>query len=121
MSDDEGYAFDLRLLIKHPALTRESITAHMNMQPMHGWSVGMPRRTPSATLLGGFYDETYWGYSERIKGRRDFFRCAVEFARTLEPQQNLASSHKEGRRSGHTRDNFLRVGREKGLLPYSKG
>jgi hypothetical protein len=86
MKDDEDYAFNLRLLIKHPSLTLESITGRMNIEPTHGWGVGRPRQTPAGTILGGTYGETYWGYSERIEGRRDFLKCAVEFIASLEPQ-----------------------------------
>ena len=74
----------IRLLIKHPTIDPALITARLGLVPRVTHTVGHPRRSPIGTPLPGVYEESAWGYSFEVEGRRHFTKDIVPFLSRLE-------------------------------------
>ncbi len=73
MSDELLYS--IRILIIHPTLASEEITAALNLQPRMAKTVGQPRQTPKGQTMGGVWPDTRWSTWETRSGDRYFFKC----------------------------------------------
>ena len=97
-SDDASfvqYDFELRFYIKHPYKSLVSIQEKIPLSISHGWSVGTERTAPNGQKLGGIRKETYWNYTVRVNGRRDFFNYAIIFLADLVEQYQVEDFFKE--------------------------
>ena len=73
MSDELLYC--IRILIVHPTLTPDEISAEFNLEPDMTQCVGQLRRGPKGNLLSGVWPDTRWSVSEVRNGDRYFFTC----------------------------------------------
>jgi hypothetical protein len=55
--------YDVRLLIRHPSMRVDEISAVLGMDPNYAWNVGEAGR-----------HETMWGHVSRTRGSRHFFK-----------------------------------------------
>ena len=77
--------FDIDLLIVHPTLAPEAITAAMRWRPRVVHAVGAARRTPNGMALPGYCRDTRWRYEWRYVTREQWFTFALDAAvRALE-------------------------------------
>jgi hypothetical protein len=86
--EDEGEPkrFDLDLLIVHPTLTPEEITAGLGLLPKSVQAVGQPRRTPKGTPLQGVYRDTRWRHCRLHETANQWFvQALVDFVEELRP------------------------------------
>jgi hypothetical protein len=54
--------FGLNLVIRHPTVDPDEITARLGISPRTKWTSGEARKTPTGTPLGGTNKESAWGY-----------------------------------------------------------
>ena len=69
------YLYSIRVLIVHPTLTPDEISAALNLYPSTSQCVGQLRRGPKGNLLSGIWPDTRWSVSEVRNGDRYFFTC----------------------------------------------
>ncbi len=65
--------YSIRILIIHPTLTSEEISAALNLKPRMIKTVGQPRLGPKGNPLGGVWPDTRWSVWEVRNGDRYFF------------------------------------------------
>ena len=69
------YLYSIRILIVHPTLTPDEISAEFNLEPDMSQWVGQPRRGPKGNLWSGVWPDTKWSVWEVRNGDRYFFTC----------------------------------------------
>ena len=57
MSD---YEFTMSLSVRHPSVEPGEISRALNIEPLHSWKVGDPRRGVTDEVIDGTYRETFW-------------------------------------------------------------
>jgi hypothetical protein len=60
--------FEITLLIRHPDLDPELITAKLRLQPHRSWQAGEPRTTPKGKVLPGSHKTSCWNHVFRYQG-----------------------------------------------------
>jgi hypothetical protein len=82
--------FKVELLIAHPALDPEQISAALGLVAHFKHRAGDPRRAPSGTALPGNYRDTRWRHSRRceVVGQH-FARHLAEFVGELAPHRQF--------------------------------
>ena len=95
-SDMELY-FTIQVKFTHSSMSAEAISRALERRADRMWSVGDPRATPTGRVLGGSRKETYWTYTEVVRGKRRFFAEVLKVIQTYSTHENfLASFRKNG-------------------------
>ncbi|MDA1326589.1 MAG: hypothetical protein O3C34_17830, partial [Proteobacteria bacterium] len=71
---EDRYFFEIRFMIKHPAIDPAVITNVLQREPDYMWLVGSPRKFLNGKPRPGVYEESYWNHTVTIEGRRHFFK-----------------------------------------------
>ena len=72
--------FDIDLLVIHPTLPPEAITAAMRWRPHVVHPAGAARRAPNGVALPGHYRDTRWRYEWCYVTREQWFTFALDAA-----------------------------------------
>ncbi len=72
--------FDIDLLISHPTLPPEAITAAMRWRPHITHAAGAPRRATNGATIPGRYPDTRWRYEWTYVTREQWFADALAAA-----------------------------------------
>jgi Domain of unknown function (DUF4279) len=84
--------FDIELLIIHPTIDPDEITAALGLEPARLHRVGDRRKTPKGTVLQGNYPDTRWRYCVRREVKHQWFADEVAaFVKRLEPHKAFLS------------------------------
>ena len=79
--NDVSYYYGIRLLITHPSMSVEEITAALGMEPSHAWNAGERH----------FAKNAMWGCSSWTEGKRLFFEEIHDVMEWLEEQNEFVS------------------------------
>jgi len=79
--NDARYYYSIRLLITHPSMPVEEITAVLGMEPSRAWNASERHFTKNAM----------WGYSSWTEGKRLFFEEILDVLEWLEEQHEFVS------------------------------
>lgn len=83
----ERYSVDL--LIEHPVMPPETITAGVGLRPQYSWRQGERRKTPDGTLLPGARPDTMWRHVTSREGHRLFFEAVKDMLVQLRHHQDF--------------------------------
>ncbi len=80
--------FDVELLIVHPTLDPQKISAALGLDAQFAHRVGDQRKTPKGTPLSGTYQDTRWRYSRRHETPDQWFAGKIaELIDCIEPHK----------------------------------
>jgi hypothetical protein len=80
-ANDAAYYYSIRLLITHPSISIDEITAALEMEPTHAWNAGERH----------FTKDTMWGHTSWTEGKRLFFEEIRDVLEWLEERQEFVS------------------------------
>jgi hypothetical protein len=83
-AENADLIYRVRLLIRHPHIDPDSITAKLGLSPSVSHMVGHERKTPTGTPLPGVHKRTTWSYSVRVEGKRFFSEDVADLVSRLE-------------------------------------
>jgi hypothetical protein len=86
-AESKDLRYQVRLLIRHPAIDPDRITSTLGLTPHLSAMVGTVRKNPVGTVLPGLHKHSVWSHSFRTGGNRRFFRDVVKLIDKLEPHQ----------------------------------
>jgi len=83
--EDADREYNFRILIKHPIMDPEIISAELALVPSGMSKSGDPVRTPQGIIVGsGVYNHSSWGKSWHVGGKRYFFESIPSIMEKLE-------------------------------------
>ena len=89
---ESGLEFSLRVLLKHPRMSLEAITAATGVAPQLTSVLGEPRLAPNGVPLAGTHPLHVWSYWKTYRNQREFQPALVELLDLLEPAKPVLSS-----------------------------
>ncbi len=75
--------FSLAVAVRHPDIDPQEITAALDRTPYQSWQAGAPRRTPSGHPMPSVGRESYWIWTIKVAGQRNFFSALMDEAELL--------------------------------------
>jgi hypothetical protein len=78
-----GLRFSLAVAVRHPDIDPQEITAALDRTPYQSWQAGAPRRTPSGHPMPSVGRESYWIWTIKVAGQRNFFSALMDEAELL--------------------------------------
>lgn len=86
---DARLRFKIAIMVKHPSLDPDELTAALGRAPRHSRQAGQPRANVRGEPMPGVWPLSYWLATRRVEGQRHFFAAICEEVAALEAQAAL--------------------------------
>ncbi|WP_298255827.1 DUF4279 domain-containing protein [Bradyrhizobium sp.] len=86
-ASNETLRYNVRFIIRHPAIDPDVITRTLQIEPTRAAMVGSFMKTPKGETLQGRHRDSVWSCTLRLARNRFFFREVVDLIEKLEPHK----------------------------------
>lgn len=88
-ASNETLRYNVRFIIRHPAINPDVITRTLQIEPTRAAMVGTLMKTPKGEVLRGRHRDSVWSCTLRLARNRFFFREVVDLIEKLEPHKDF--------------------------------